>query len=286
MRRTIEIKTEAFDARQFVLGVKRLADSLMFGTDDSIFHGAGIEYAQPRAYVPGDPIKLMDWKVTGRTGKPHIKEYQEPKRMPLYILMDTSASMCISSQPMSKYAWGVSIACGLALAGQQRLSPVGLLGVGERRVHVRPTLSSSAVMQWGLGLRRHGFLEGTNFGRNVRELLPSLRSRTMLIAITDLHDADAVGVMKLAALNHDCVVIHMQDPAECGIRGSGIFRGRAAESSRTFIGHGRKSWDISAEARRELSRGGVDYLRLRTDEPILARLRLFMRMRGGGGGAR
>jgi uncharacterized protein (DUF58 family) len=275
------------DAGQFALGVRRLAASLSFGTDASVFHGAGVEYAQPRVYVPGDPIKLMDWKVTGRTGRPYVKEFQEPKRMPIYILMDTSASMCVSSLPMSKYAWGVSIACGLALAGQRRMSPAGLLGVGEQRLHIRPTLSSNAVMEWGLRLRRLGYLEGTHFGKKIRKLLPSLRSRTLLIAVTDLHDPDAIPVMKLAVQAHDCVVIHMQDPAECGMRGSGFYRGREAESEKTFIGHGHRSWDISKQARRELTRGGVDYLKLRTDGKILAALRMFMKTRGPfRGGAR
>jgi uncharacterized protein (DUF58 family) len=287
MKRTTESKQIPVNARQFALGVKRLANSLTFGMDDSVFHGAGMEYAQPRIYVPGDPVKFMDWKVTGRTGKAHIKEFQEPKRMPIYVLMDTSASMCVTSRAMSKYDWGISIACGLALAGQRQMSPVGLLGVGDRKLHVEPTLSGSTVMQWGLQLRKHGYLEGTQFGRKVRELLPSLRTRTLLIAITDLHDSDAVHAMKLAGQEHDCIVIHLQDPAECGIRGSGLYRGQEAETGKIFIGHGRKSWDISVKARHALTRYGIDYLHLRTDEKILSKLRFFMRMRsGGGGGAR
>jgi uncharacterized protein (DUF58 family) len=286
MKRTTDIEQTAIDSRQFTLSVKHLANSLTFGMDDSVFHGAGMEYAQPRIYVAGDPIKFMDWKVTGRTGKAYIKEFQEPKRMPIYILMDTSASMCVSSLPVSKYAHGISIACGLALAGQKHMSPAGLLGVGERRLHIKPTLSDSAVMQWGLQLRRHGYLEGTQFGRNVRELLPSLRTRTLLIAISDMHDSDAVHAMKLAAQEHDCIVIHLQDPAECGVRGSGFFRGREAESGRSFVGHGRKSWDISTALRHKLTRYGIDYLNLRTDEKIQSKLRFFMRMRGhtAGGG--
>lgn len=283
MHRTQEIAPASVNARQFAVTARRLANSLVFGTEDSIFHGCGTEYAQPRPYIPGDPIKSMDWKVTARTGRHYIKEYQEPKRMPVYILLDTSASMCISSGPLSKYAWAVSLGAGLALAAQMRMSPVGLLGCGQRPIHIQPTLSAGTVMQWAHELRRHGFLETTSFGRRVRELAPSLAARTLVIAITDLHDPDALRAMKWIGAEHDCVVLHLQDPAEMGIPGSGFFRGQEAETGVAFTGHGWKSWDLAETARHELMRYRVDYLHLRTDEKILPKLRFFMRRRARSG---
>jgi uncharacterized protein (DUF58 family) len=286
MKRVVELPHDPVDARQFELAVKQLADSLAFGPDDSIYHGSGLEYSQSRAYLPGDSVKLIDWKVSARTGKFYVKEYQEPRQVPLYILLDTSASMCVSSRPLSKYAWAVRIAAGVALAAQSRLMPVGLIACGERKLHVAPTLSRNEVLLWAHGLRRHGFLEGTFLGARVRELLPALRRRSAMLVLSDLHDADAAPALRLAAQQHDCLVLHLRDPAETGLRGAGLFRGREAETGRTFFASGWRRWLGETDIRRQLTRQRIDYLLLRTDRPILAPLRAFLKSRGRVTGAR
>ena len=104
------------NSRQFLIAIKKLADTLAYGTDKSPFLGSGIEYAQSRLYQWGDSIRSIDWKITARTGKVFVKEYEAPKCLPCYMLLDTSASMTISSGKRSKYGTAVHIAGGLAFA--------------------------------------------------------------------------------------------------------------------------------------------------------------------------
>ena len=70
------------DSRQFFLAVKRLADSLSYGTDHSPFLGSGIEYVQSRLYQSGDPIKLIDWKVTVRLESSTSRNSRPPSECP------------------------------------------------------------------------------------------------------------------------------------------------------------------------------------------------------------
>lgn len=269
------------DEKQFSLAVKRLADSLAYGADSSPFLGSGIDYVQARQYQAGDSVKSIDWKVTARTGKYFVKEYEAPKQLPIYIVLDTSASMCVSSIRMSKYAWAVQIAAGLALVAQYRMSPVGLMGCGsqDRDLHYKPTLSKSTVMQWAHELRHYDLSESTNLGKTLRRLTPSLQSNSLVMVISDLHDEEAMSALKFINQEHDTIVLMLQDPAERGRIGGGIFRAQEAETGRTFVSHGRKTWLNEEKSLDELKRAGIDTLLLRTDEPFLARLRNFLKDR-------
>lgn len=267
------------DGRRFELAVRRLADSLSYGTDASPFLGSGVDYVQSRPYQPGDPVKSIDWRVTARTGKVHVKEYEAPKRMPVYLFVDTSASMCVTSQRLSKYAWAVQLAGGLALAALARISPVGVIGCGERAVGARCTLSRDLVFMWLHGLRRYAFDERTMLGQRVRELSSVLENRSMVVVLSDLHDEESIPALKLMAQAHDCVVLQLQDPAELGRIGGGIFRASEAETGRQFVAHGRSRWLDLERMTQGLRGGGIDHLPLRTDRPFLPKLRGFLRRR-------
>lgn len=269
---------DSLDARQFEIAVRRLADALAYGQESSPFLGAGIEYVQSRPYQPGDPVRFIDWRITGRTGRYHVKEYEAPKQMPVYLLVDTSASMTVSSVKMSKYAWAVQIAGGLALAAVEHMSPAGVMGVGERELHHTPSLSRGVVMRWLHELRRYDFHERTTLGERIRKLVTRVENRCLFVIVSDLHDPDAVPAIRLMAQNHDCMVIRLVDPAEDGALRAGVFRGEEAESGRGFTGHGRTRF-LPENIGADFARAGIDYLLLRTDGPVLRPLCHFLKNR-------
>lgn len=274
---------EQLDARQFAIALRKLANSLQYGVDRSPFVGSGVEYVQSRPYVEGDSIRSIDWRVTARTGRFHVKEFETPKSMPCYLLLDTSASMAVSSTARSKYATALYIAGGLALACLDRVSPVGVVAVGERKLRSQPSLSTARVMQWVLQLRTYRLDERTTLGATIHRLGPSLAQRSLIVVLSDLHDTDAVPALRRLAQLHDCVVLQLEDPAERGLLGAGFFRAREAESGREFLTRGKGSWIDTSASVRSLKRAGVDHLAIRTNEGFEPKLRQLFRARGWAG---
>lgn len=271
---------DQLDTRQFEIAVKKLATALSFGNDRSPFKGSGVEYVQSRLYQPGDPVRAIDWKVTARTGEPHVKEYEAPRQLPAYLLVDTSASMVVSAAKRSKYAIAVHIAAGLALCCLERLSPVGVVGLGSEPMHVRPSLSKVQIMQWTHRLRRYRTDQSTQFGRRLRELRSSLVSRSLLIVLSDLHDGEELASLKNLAQEHDVVVIQLRDPGERDLRGVGFLRATEAETGRGFSTTGRAQWLRQKEIEEALKRAGVDHLLIDTDQSFVQPLRRFLEDRG------
>lgn len=271
--------TEILDSRQFYLAVKRLADSLSYGTDRSPFLGSGLEYVQSRPYQYGDPIKQIDWRVTARTRRVHVKEYEAPKRLPVYLLVDTSASMTITSHHRSKYETAVFLAGGLGLACLDRISPVGVLGVGGRDLHVRPSLSKDQVLQWLHRLRTYRHDEPTTLSGRLAQLVPSLAQRSLLIVLSDLHDPSAIPSLKRMGQQHDCAVLQLRDPAEESMRGVGFLRAREAETGRAFVTRGRGDWLDQHHVSGELKRTGIDHLLIEIHKPFVSNVRHFFKSR-------
>ncbi len=278
---------EVLDARRFAIAVRKLADALSFGTDRSPFLGSGLEYAQSRPYQDGDPVKAIDWRVTARTGRPFVKEYEATKRLVAYLLVDTSASMTVGLGKPTKYETAVFLAGGLALACLDRISPVGVMGVGGRGLHERPSLAKDQVMEWLHRLRTYRLDEPTNLATRVAELTPGLAQRSMVVVLSDLHDPKALPSLKRLAQRHDCVVLQLRDPAEEGLRGVGFVRGREAETGRGFVARGLGAAVDQEAVEGELRRAGIDHLLIDVERPYAARVRQFFKGRHNvGKGAR
>ncbi len=273
----------SLDARRFAVALRKLADSLAYGGDRSPFLGAGIEYVQSRPYSPGDSVRAIDWRVTARTRKFFVKEYEAPRSMPAIFLLDTSASMTVSSTARSKYETALFVAGGLALACLDRMSPVGVVTVGDRALRVRPSLSTSRVLEWMTRLRTFRYDERTTLGRRLREMAPGLAERTLFFVISDLHDPDALKPLKLLAERHDVVVIEFVDPAETGLAGAGFLRAREAETGVESTISGAAVGVDKSELRAGLKRAGTDHLEIRTDRPFVFALRRLLAARGAAG---
>ena len=265
----------------FELVVRRLAEELAFGADNSLFIGGGLEYAGSRPYEPGDSVRSLNWRLTARTGKPFVKLYEAIKRTCIYVIVDTSGSMAVSSAALSKHDLAVWIASALGVIGQRRMSPVAIVGGGERETRIEPSLARNDLWRVIEPLRAGRMGEATRLGERLRALVARVERGSVIVVISDLHDPAALRAIRRAAQAHDCIAIHLQDPAEEGRLGGGFIRAREAETRASSLIHSGTRLGAADTLRTGLIRAGVDYLRLRTDMPFVPPLRHFLSSRGG-----
>ena len=116
------------------------------GPQASRVHGRGMDYAESRAYQPGDDVRRLDWRLTARSGKLHTKLFQEEREGRLLVLLDTHASMRFGTRARFK---SVQAARAAALAGwlaARAGERVGALAFGERRHLLRPQGSTRGAL--------------------------------------------------------------------------------------------------------------------------------------------
>jgi uncharacterized protein (DUF58 family) len=103
--------------------VRPLHRTSMAGLRLSRLRGRGIDFAEVRAYQPGDDVRNIDWRVTARKAKPHTKIYREERERPTMIVVDQTQRMFFGTRVRFK---SVAAAEAAALLGWQAL------GTGDR----------------------------------------------------------------------------------------------------------------------------------------------------------
>src|SRR5919199_3325770 len=84
------------------LVAKTVVDGFVAGLHRSPDYGFSQEFAEYRAYSPGDDLRHVDWNVFARTDRCYLKRYRGETNTQLLILLDTSASMSYTSTTVSK----------------------------------------------------------------------------------------------------------------------------------------------------------------------------------------
>jgi uncharacterized protein (DUF58 family) len=122
--------------------------SLLAGRHASRLRGRGLSFDEIRQYQPGDDIRCMDWKVTARMRKPHVRIYTEERERPVLLLVDQRQSMFFGSQRCMKSVAATEVAALAAwrvIASSDRVG--GLLFNDSEIEEIPPHGSRQRVMR-------------------------------------------------------------------------------------------------------------------------------------------
>lgn len=135
------------DAQRIGLGADHALRSVWTGQRRSRLRGRGLDFDEIRHYRPGDDIRHMDWRVTRRTGQPHVRGYNEERDRPVLLIVDQRLPMFFGSRLLMKSVAAAEAATLLAWSSLTRGDRVGWVFMGRQGLaHGRPSRRTEALL--------------------------------------------------------------------------------------------------------------------------------------------
>ncbi len=111
--------------------------------------GRGMEYAESRPYQAGDDVRALDWRLTARIGKPHTKLFREERERPVYVAVDTCASMAFATRGVFKRVQAARVAALLGWKAVDTGDRIGGIVFSETAHHeLEPARGSLAAARF------------------------------------------------------------------------------------------------------------------------------------------
>ncbi|EKO3905965.1 DUF58 domain-containing protein [Vibrio fluvialis] len=206
----------------------RYSRAHLSGRYQSHQRGRGLNFEELRHYQLGDDIRQMDWKVTQRTGKPHVRSYTEEKDHQVIVCVDQRSGMYFGSVSYMKSVVAAEIAAlvsWLALANNDR---VGFFISACQELSWSSTKRGNAHFLMGLNqlVAANQMLSSASYDHDrvgFRKWMDRLSQRRLkaatLIIISDFSDADAQSLKQLKYLqqHNDVLSIFISDPLEVNL---------------------------------------------------------------------
>src|ERR1017187_7812878 len=151
------------------LVAKTVVDGFISGLHRSPDFGFGPEFAEYRAYYPGDDLRHVDWNVYARTERLYLKRYRGETNTLLTVLLDASSSMKYTSHTVTKMDYARYTAASLFyLTSQMQRDAAGLLVFDdELRHYVRPSNRQGQLNRLLSGLERAEPRARTDFAKPI-----------------------------------------------------------------------------------------------------------------------
>ena len=248
--------------------------------------GSGLEFADHRAYSPGDDFRHVDWMAYQRFEKLLLRLFEEEQDLPIYLFVDRSRSM--STGTPSKIGCARQIAAALCYIGLAHLDRVSVIGYSN-------TLDRELPAQRGRGriFKVFSFLgdlepgDETDYREAFKRFCARERPRGVAVVISDFLDPAGFdrGLDVLRFFRHDVFAVHVmaRDEMEPDLHGEhdlvDVETGERFDVALTpamVAAYRRAFTEFSAEIARYCAKHRFGYLQAITEQPIEdAILRVF-----------
>jgi uncharacterized protein (DUF58 family) len=274
---------------------KTVVDGFVAGLHRSPDFGFSQEFAEYRAYTPGDDLRHVDWNLFARTERCYLKRYRGETNSQLTILLDASNSMNYSSHAVSKMNYARYAAASLFyLAIHNQRDPAGLIVFDDEvRNYIRPSTRQGQLHRLLAGLEQAEPRARTDFMKPLAHFQEFLRRRGVVLVISDFYESPETIVKTIEPLRFhgsEVILFHVLDPQEIRpeFRGPSILVDMETEQRLEVLpeyvkSEYRRKMDGHLQQMDEKTRAaGMDYHLLVTDRPLDAALSEYLFLRPGG----
>jgi len=279
--------------RQIEIRTKNVVNDFFGGDYHSNFKGRGMTFSEVREYVPGDDVRSIDWNVTARTGKPHIKIFEEERELSVLILIDVSSSGVFGSKKDLKIDLGVEIAAMLSFSAIKNNDKVGLALFSDKiEKYIPPKKGKKHVLRLITDIVNHDF-ENSNKRTSIKTAIDFAnkisKRKSVIFLISDFIDDNFWNELKFLNFKHDVVGLQIYDSYERNFPNVGLINIHDSET-------GENTWiDTTSKKNREKFQKnsdekldkfsmkckniGFDLLQISTDDDYIKFLMQFFRSR-------
>lgn len=275
--------------RKIEIKTRGLSNEIFAGKYHTAFRGRGMSFSEVREYRAGDDVRDIDWNVTARSRKPHIKVYEEERELTMMLIVDVSGSRLFGTTEYLKQNVITEIAAVLAFSAAQNNDKVGCILFSDRIEKFIPPKKGRShiltIIRELIGFRPQSV--GTALAEPVRFLTNVNKKRCTTFILSDFMDSSTDrraldDALKIARGKHDLVGIRVYDPRETELPDVGIIELQDAEtgrkvwvdtSSRAVREHYARSWqERSSEIEATLKHNRVDTAMIPTDGDYVTEL--------------
>ena len=276
------------------LVAKTVVDGFVAGLHRSPDFGFSQEFAEYRAYSPGDDLRHVDWNVFARTERAYLKRYRGETNTLLTVLLDASSSMNFTSHKVTKMDYARYVAASLFyLTTQSQRDAAGLIVFDDEvRTYIRASTRQGQLYRLLSGLENAEPRARTDYAKPLLHFQSFLRKRGMVVVISDFFESPETIVRTIEPLRYhgnEVVLFHVLDPQE--------LKPELAEPVLLVDMETQESLEVTPEYGHEEYRtkvqshitqlkdrtrsAGMDYHLLVTDRPLDGALREYLTLRQG-----
>ncbi len=273
------------------LVARTVVDGFVAGLHRSPDFGFSQEFAEYRAYTPGDDLRHVDWNVFARTDKAYLKRYRGETNTEVMVLLDASASMGFGSEPVSKFAYSKFLAAALVYLAHLQRDSTGLIAFHDDVADfVRPSGRQGQLTRLLHAIDNAQLGKRTDFRRPFFELQQFLKRRGITILISDFFESAENIVRTVEPLRfrgNELVLFHVLDRKELepqfreAVLLVDMESDEAIEASPEYARaeYPRRIRVHIEDLRSKSQAAGFEYFLLTTDRPLDEALREYFNLR-------